>query len=320
MINPLPASLSEQLRSTHGVGWSLALGTTLAQSIVTPLARSVILGGLSPTLMLLIRLSLAVLLLAVTLAWLDRRRLWLDHRGLVIVSLIGIISGIEICCFFWSLAFVDASMASMIKSVQPLAVLIFLQFGGERMTHRHVVRLLLAFIGVYLLIGPGGQVAPMGLFLLFISVVFYAAQLVFTQWYLRDYDTGTITVYLLAVMTGVVALWWGVEGAPWHTPTPYDWLVIIILVTVSTYFARLALYGAVWRIGSGQVALLWPLQILLSILFAVLLLNEQLTPLQWLGGAFVLTSALMAIQRLGSARSWLPRRTQKEQVTNDHRN
>src|SRR5262245_21725495 len=107
MIKPLTASFSERLHSAEGVGWSLALGTTLAQSIVTPLARSVILGGLSPTFLLLIRLSLAVFLLAVTLVYLDRRRLWIDRRGLLTVSFIGLISGIEICCFFWSLAFVD---------------------------------------------------------------------------------------------------------------------------------------------------------------------------------------------------------------------
>lgn len=306
MIRPLASTLAERWRHTGSLGWSLALGSTAAQSIVTPLARSVILGGLSPTLLLLIRLSLAVLLLAVTLAFFDRRSLLIDRRGLGMVSFIGIISGIEICCFFWSLAFVDASMASMIKSVQPLAVLIFLQFGGERLTRRHLLRLLLAFAGVYLLIGPGGEVAPMGLFLLFISIVFYAAQLVFTQWYLRDYDTGTVTIYLLALMTIVVAIWWGFEGAPWRTPTPYDWWVILILVIVSTYFARLALYGAVWRIGSGQVSLLWPLQIFLSIVFSILLLGERLTLIQWLGGILVLASALMAIQRLGSVK-WRPR-------------
>jgi drug/metabolite transporter (DMT)-like permease len=302
MIKPLASTLAQQWRQAGSLGWTLALGSTAAQSIVTPLARSVILGGLSPTLLLLIRLSLATLLLAVTLLFFDRRRLLIDRRGLGLVSFIGIISGIEICCFFWSLAFVDASMASMIKSVQPLAVLIFLQFGGEHLTRRHLLRLLLAFAGVYLLIGPGGQVAPMGLFLLFISIVFYAAQLVFAQWYLRDYDTGTVTIYLLALMTGVVAVWWGVEGAPWRNPSPYDWWVILILVIVSTYFARLALYGAVWRIGSGQVSLLWPLQIFLSILFSILLLGEQLSLIQWLGGILVLASALMAIQRLGSVR------------------
>jgi drug/metabolite transporter (DMT)-like permease len=167
------------------------------------------------------------------------------------------------------------------------------------------MRLLLAFAGVYLLVGPGGQVAPMGVFLLFISIIFFAAQLVFTQWYLRDYNTGAVTVYLLATMTGVVAIWWACEGAPWHTPSLYDWVVIGILVIVSTYFARLALYAAVWRVGSGQVSLLWPLQILLSIFFSVLLLQEHFTPIQWLGGVLILSSALMAIQRLGSARAWL---------------
>jgi len=148
----------------------------------------------------------------------------------------------------------------------------------------------------------------MGVFLLFISIILYAVQLVFTQWYLRGYDTGTVTIYLLAVMTGVVAGWWWIEGAAWHNPGLYDWVIIGILVVVSTYFARLALYAAVWRVGSGQLALLWPLQILLAIMLSVLLLEERLTLIQWLGGGLILVSALMAAQRLGSVRWRLPRR------------
>jgi hypothetical protein len=68
MIKQLTSTPTDGLYSAHWLGWSLALGSTVAQSIVTPLARSVIIGGLSPTLLLLIRLSLAVLLLAITLA------------------------------------------------------------------------------------------------------------------------------------------------------------------------------------------------------------------------------------------------------------
>ena len=47
MIKDLASTPTEGLYSASGLGWSLALGSTIAQSIVTPLARSVIIGGLS---------------------------------------------------------------------------------------------------------------------------------------------------------------------------------------------------------------------------------------------------------------------------------
>jgi drug/metabolite transporter (DMT)-like permease len=95
-------------------------------------------------------------------------------------------------------------------------------------------------------------------------------------------------------MTGVIAGFWGAFGAKWHDPAPRGWLVIGIMAIVSTYFARLALYAAVRRIGSGQVALLWPLQTLSSVLLSVLLLHERLTVRQWVGGGVILGSVLLA--------------------------
>jgi drug/metabolite transporter (DMT)-like permease len=154
------------LTATSGFGWGLALSSTLAAGIVTPLARSAILDGVDPTILVLSRLVLASILLVITLAVLDKRTLRLDRRGVQRIGVIGFISGVEICCFFWSLAYVDASMAAMVKSVQPVAVLLLLRLGGEPLTRRHLLRLLLAFIGVYLLIGPGGDVSPIGLALL----------------------------------------------------------------------------------------------------------------------------------------------------------
>ena len=298
MARSLDASPHQRLVAGSSFGWFLALSTTLATSIVTPLARSAILNGVDPTILLLARLFLTTVLLFLTLSMVDWRYLQIDRSGFKRVTAIGIISGVEICCFFWSLAYVDASMAAMIKSIQPLAVLILLRLGGERLTQRHIVRLSLAFVGLYLLIGPGGQVAPMGLFLLSLSIVLYAMQLVFTQWYLGGYDSRTITTYFLVMMTGVVASWWGVSGGVWRSPGLYGWLIIIVLTVVSTYYARLALYAAVRRIGSGQVALLWPLQMMVGVILSVWWLQERLSLLQWVGGCFILMSAFLAIERL----------------------
>ena len=298
MANSPATEAQPLLPEAAWLGWTLALWSLLSTSIVPALARSVINSGLSPTLLLFLRLGWAFILLIISFWVYDRQLLFIDRRGLRLVSLIGFISGVEICSFFYALAYMDASIVAMLKTIQPLAVLLLLRLRGEPLTHRHWIRLLLAIIGVYLLVGPGGQLAPMGLFLVFCSVILYALQLVLTQWYLPSYHTGTVTIYLLALMTFVTGGLWWVEGAAWQDPGYSGWVSIGVLAVVSTYLARLALYAAIPRVGSGQISMLWPLQMLLAVIFSMLLLQERLGWFQWLGGGLILLSALLAVERL----------------------
>ncbi len=81
---------------------------------------------------------------------------------------VGGLAGFEIATFFSSLAYIDAATSSIIKSVQPLVVLLLLTLGGERMTGRHWSRLLLSMVGIYMLVGLGGKIDPFGAFLIWI--------------------------------------------------------------------------------------------------------------------------------------------------------
>lgn len=279
------------------VGWSMALASTGAAALVTPLARGAVTGGMDPLALLLARLAIAVVLMAVTLGATRPALLRIDGELAKRVALVGGIAGVEICCFFLSLAWIDSSMSAMLKSVQPLVVLLLLALGGERLTSRHLVRLAVAAVGIYLLVGPSGQLSSLGLILTGLSILLYAVQLVLLQWRLLRYDPRTVTFYLLVAMTGVVFLFWLAQGAVWANPGAAGWGAILVMAVISTYFARIAQFVAMRHIGSGQIALLWPVQTLLIILLSVLFLHEQLTFVQWAGGALVLISAGLAIKR-----------------------
>ena len=279
------------------LGWTLAVASTLAASLVTPLARGVVIGGVDPLGMLVVRLAITVVLLITSFAAVAPRFFRVDRRGLVKLVVIGLISGVEIGCFLSALAYLDASTTAVIKSTQPLVVLLMLTAGGEALTGHRLMRVGLSMVGIYLLVGMGGRVAPMGLFFLALSLVLYAWQLVLTQWWLPDYDSRTVTLYVTTLMALVVAVWWAVRGAPWSDPGPMGWVAIGVMAVVSTYFARITLYAAISRIGSGQVALLWPLQTLSVLVLSVIFLGERFTPIQWVGGALVLVSAVLARPR-----------------------
>lgn len=287
-------------------GWALAFMATLAFSFAPPIARSAIQSGLDPTGLVVIRLALAAVLVGGTVALTDLSLLRIDRRGLVVACLAGGVNGGGMLLFFWALTSVHASMASMIISINPLVVLSLLALRGEKFTYRHVLRLALGIGGVYLVVGPGGQVDTTGVLLLLLSVLGFATHMVLLQWYLRPYDSRTATFYISTSMALLVSGWWALQGAPWHAPDVKGWLAIGALALVCTYLARLTMVAAVGKIGGGQMALLAPVETLCTVTWSMLFLGERLTPLQWMGSALILTSALLAIQRLGRAR-WRPR-------------
>lgn len=284
------------------VGWAIAITASTCFSVATPVARAVIVDGLDPTGLLVVRMGLATLLLGLTIGVTSPSLLRIDRRGFWIATVAGLFNAIGMLGYFWGLKRIEASMAAMIIATSPIAVLSLLALRGERVTYRHAVRLALALGGVYLLIGPGGQVDLIGVFWVVVAIVTSAFQLVLLQWYLMGYDARTVTFYVLAAMTVGVSLMWWLEGAQAHRLGWEGWLAALVLAVVSTYLSRLLLFNAVSRIGGGQVAMLSPVETLLTVVWSFLFLGERLSPLQWVGGLLILTSAMLAIKRLGIAR------------------
>ena len=291
---------------TVRVGWTMAISASIAYSVATPVARGAILSGFDPNALLVGRMVLAVFLLLVTMLITNRRHLVTDKRCLLLSLAAGLLNGFGMVCYFWGLTLIESSMAAMIISLSPVVVLTLLALRGERFTYRHIIRLGLALAGAYLLIGPGGQVDPIGVLLVLIAIFSFASQLVLLQWFLRPYPARTVTFYTMLSMTLVVIGWWWYQGAVWQAPGPRGWLAVIALAVLSTYAARLLTFGAVSRIGGGQMSLFTPVETLFAVLWSILFLGEHLSPLQWVGGVLILTSAVLAIQRINVGR-WRPR-------------
>jgi drug/metabolite transporter (DMT)-like permease len=284
------------------VGWAFALTATIFFSVATPLSRGALTAGVGATEILVTRMALATLAMGLTIAIMDIRLLRTDRRCFWIATGAGMLNGVGMLLYFWGLERLTSSMTAMLIALSPVYVLSLLALRGERVTYRHAVRLALALIGVYLLIGPGGHVDPIGVMWILVSMVCFALQLSLLQWFLLDYDARPVTFYVLLAMTGCVLAMWGLEGGTWQPLGVQGWVTAALLGVVSTYISRLLLFGAVSRIGGGQMAMLSPVETLLAVFWSFLCLGERLSPIQWIGGLFILTSAMLAIQRLGIAR------------------
>jgi drug/metabolite transporter (DMT)-like permease len=186
-------------------------------------------------------------------------------------------------------------------------VLALLALRGERFTYRQTFRLALGIAGVYFLVGADGRSDWVGVVMVLIAVFTASFQTLFIQWYLHDRDGRTITAYMVAGMAVAVTVFWLFQGLAlgadlWRPVSPGAWLGIGVMALVPTYLARLGMFAAVRHLGSGQMALLTPLETLLTVIWSVIFLGERLSPYQMLGGALIVTSAVLAVRRLERAK------------------
>ena len=285
------------------LGWLLALLFLLAGSFLPPLIRAAIDGGLNPTTLAMARYLIGVMLLGAALGVAAPVHFRIDRHGLLVAGLSGLLDGISVLVFTWALTRVSASIASMLSSISPLFVLLLLALRGEKFTYRNSVRMALGIGGIYLLIGPGGQVDGWGVLLVLFAVLIHASQLVIVQWFLRDYDTWQVTIYHFIGAALAVSALWLLQGGEWHVPGHISWLFIGALA-LGSLATRVGAIGAIRYIGSGQIALLTPLASLLAVVWSMLFLSEQFSLVQWLGGLLIITSALLAIRRMRRARGF----------------
>lgn len=288
------------------LGWLFGLLASFCFSLAPPVARGAIVAGIDPTTLLVLRMALATVAFLITILVMRPTLFQVSRQTLIVTCCGGLMNGLGMLLFFWALVRVDASVASMMISTVPLMVLSLLALRGERFTYRHIVRLVLGLGGIYLLLGPGGDIDPVGILLLTVAIACFAVQITLLQWYLKGQDPRTVSFYISLFMLAVVLVYWLTQETAWQDPGLSGWLSVLSLAIMSTFLARLLFVAAVDRIGSGQMSLLTPLETLQTITWSMLFLGERLTAIQFVGGALVLGSALLAIRRLRLAK-WRPR-------------
>ncbi len=280
------------------IGWALAAAATVAFSSGTPIGKAAITAGINPTAFLAVRFLLTTILFTVTFAVSSPQVFRIDLRGLIICSLAGLSGSGAILSYFWALRDVNGSLSAMVVSLYPLLVLVLLALRGEKFTSRNLVRVTLGLAGIYLLIGPGGNVSSRGLLLLLGAAISFAIHIVMIQWYLGVYQSRTVTYYVTTSMTFVMVFAWLLGGFAWSDPGVAGWISIGFMAIVTTYLAGLAFYGAIRLIGGGQMALFGPAETLLSVGWSILFLGERLAPLQLAGSFLIILSAAFAVRRL----------------------
>lgn len=248
-------------------------------------------------LLLSLRLIIAAGLLWATFAFFRRDLLHIDRAGLRSCVLVGFANGTSLLLYYLALVRINASIAHIIFALYPLLALLMLALRGEPITALKALRLVLALAGVYLLVGPGGEVDLLGVLMVAGTAFFYALHFNLIQWTLSEYPPQTSTLYVISTMAIYVSSVYLVRTPQLPPISSTGWWVILGTAVVSTVIARLGMFAGIRLIGSGQAALLGPLETLLAVTWAVMLLGERLSKVQWLGGLMILIGVGLVVVR-----------------------
>ncbi|MEV6693732.1 DMT family transporter [Micromonospora sp. NPDC051196] len=283
-------------------------------------------AGVSPAALLLVRFSLAAVLLGmVLLARPGLRRARSDAHGtdaadrppmrrgrvLAIAFGLGAIGyATQASLFFSALELMDASLLALILYTYPVMVtVVAVLLGRDRLSPARGAALAAASGGTLLvLLGAGGvSFHPLGALLAFASAITYTVYILVADTVVHRLAPVVLSVLVMtgaAGTLGVRALFTGGVDLDFGPP---GWFWLACIAVVSTVVAMLTFFAGLKRTGASTAAILSTFEPVVTAALATLVLGESLTPLQLLGGALVLSSvAVLQLRRTGTRRQDLP--------------
>ncbi len=239
-----------------------------------------------------------------------RRTLRSVRRREVLVALgLGVVYVGNTGAYYWSLETVPVNLAALIVYIYPAVVAVLSIRWARRLPGRRPwVALSVALAGTALAIGgiPSTAMPPIsGLVLIVASPLLYSVWIILAVRYSGEHRGegseagGAAAIAMPMMLVSTAAVYWagtlatGRPVLPWQIP-PEAWPGLIGVGVVATAIAVQTFYAGARRMGAAQASLVSTIEPVWTIALAALLIGQTLTPVQLLGGVFVIAGVLIA--------------------------
>ncbi len=254
--------------------------------------RQAILAGFSPFAVVALRTSMAAGLLLVIILIFKREYLYIFSLGLIGCILAGAINGFGSLFYYMALGRLNASIGQLLYLLYPVFVVIWSFLDKQHPSKLTLLRIGLAVASVALITNFNKTEMDMvGVGFMLIASALYALHLPINQRVLYEVPAPTVTLYTLLSMSAVVVSAYFIFD-PQFPAGDINWTPVIGL-TLVTFFSRLTLFLGVKNIGGMQTALLGLGELVITISASYLFLNEELSPIQWIGVGGLIASLLL---------------------------
>ena len=168
----------------------------------------------------------------------------------------------------------------------------------EKLTKKKIAGLLLSMIGVYLIIGHGTSVSPVGILFSFAAVLGWAFMSVISRKISRKYSSLTITRYamLIAALCNIPVSFLEIHiTRPVIEPDLPAVLGLLYMGLVCTAFTNILWNKSLSNLPANTCSAFYPVQTLTSSLLGILLFHEVLTVSFLAGTLFIIVGVLISL-------------------------
>lgn len=207
---------------------------------------------------------------------------------------LGVLYSVDALAFIVALQWIPAATAVLVFYVYPVVVVLLAAvFLGERLTARKLAATLAALTGCALTVGAGlSGGRPLGFALVLLAMLALSTYILVSRPLMRSlpaHGSAVVTLGSTALILAAVALAFddlalggGTRGL----------LLVVALSVVSTALPITLFLVGIRHVGAGRAAVLSTLEPVVTVLLAALLLDERIGPVQYAGGALIVTGIL----------------------------
>lgn len=280
-------------------GYSLAAIAAAAYGTNPAFAVPLYGHGMNAVSVLLFRYLMGLPILAVIMA-VRRKSFSLKKEEIVPTMILGVLMALSSLTLFESYNYMNSGVVSTLLFVYPVMVAVMMiMFFHEKFSISTVICLVVMGAGLMLLMKPQGDatLSLFGCLLVMLSALTYALYIVMVNVSksVRNIPTTKLLFYVLGwgclVYVGII-----VSGSDLTVPTEnWGWLNLLALAVIPTVVSLGCTTRAIQLIGSTPTAILGALEPVSAVVLSVLVLGQQVTIQDIVGGCLIVVATTIVI-------------------------
>ena len=204
---------------------------------------------------------------------------------------------------FMGLQYIKAGLERIILYIYPtIVVLLSFIFFNKKLTRNQFLAILITYLGVLVTfwdeIGLSGEAVYLGIFLIFLSALTYAAYLVGSGWLIPKFGVLRFTSFAMMVSTVCVLIHYflGSDGDLFNYPKEVYYLGLAMAL-FSTLLPSFLVSEAINRLGASTFSIFGSLGPISTIVLAFIFLDERITYLQVFGMVIVIFGVMFVSKK-----------------------
>jgi len=236
-------------------------------------------------------------IIAIMLVWNKSKNLSLKlpQKDILKCSILGVFYFIGIGSYLSSVAYMPVGLAVLILYTFPILVILSTALVEKRKpSFLQFLALIIAFIGLFIALDINtDNTQPIGIILAVMAAIGVTINMIGSADILKKIDFSLFSFYQATVVTAISAMLVFSTGGLALPNDSKGWAILGVML-LSFIIAYLSVYTSLKLIGAVRTSTIMNLEPIMTILFAIALLQEQMTIEKLIGGVIVLCAILLA--------------------------